>query len=72
MTRQMTTSHYNPVDRLEANEELFAITLCHQSPKRKRGVFDRSMVGRRLAAVAGARGSDGPLNSIHQLLTTEN
>ena len=31
---------------MEANEELFVIAMCNQSPKCKRGVFDRSMVGR--------------------------
>ena len=53
MARQKPISYYNPVDRLEANDELFAIALCHQSPKRKRGVFDRSLVDRRLAVGAG-------------------
>ncbi len=50
MARQKPICHYNPTDRLEANEELFVIAPCNQSPKRKRGVFDRSLVGRRLTA----------------------
>ncbi len=48
--RQKPISHYNPVDRSDANEELFVIALCNQSPKRKRGAFDRSLA---LAALMG-------------------
>ena len=50
VARQKPFSHYNPIDRMEANEELFAIARCNQSPKRKRGVFDRSLA---LAALIG-------------------
>ncbi len=46
MARQKPSSHYNPVDQLEATEELFVIARYNQSPKRKRGVFDRSRTGR--------------------------